>query len=158
MNNLGKVVEVFSAKKGQSGFPRPIVNELNIINGFGIQNDKFAGKDEDKAVMIVGTIAYEIARKNGIKLEPGSFGENILLDFNPHNYFIGTILKIGNTILKVTQACTICNHLSMFDDTLPSLVKDCRGLYCKVLEDGYIKKDMSVKIIMSYQSSKMIAS
>jgi MOSC domain-containing protein YiiM len=158
MNNLGKTVEVFSAKKGQSGLPRPIVDELNIINGFGIQDDKFAGKDEDKAVMIVGTIAYEIAKKNGIKLELGSFGENILLDFNPHDYFIGTIFKIGNTVLEVTQACTICNHLSVFGNALPSLVKNCRGLYCKVLEGGYIKKDMSVKVILSCQSSKMIAS
>lgn len=158
MNNLGKTVEIFSAKKGQSGLPRPIVNELNIINGFGIQDDKFAGKDEDKAVMIVGTIAYEIAKKNGITLEQGSFGENILLDFNPHDYFIGTIFKIGNTVLEVTQACTICNHLSVFGDALPSLVKNCRGLYCKVLEGGCIKKDMSVKVILSCQSSKMIAS
>lgn len=86
MKKIGKIVNTFSAKKGQSGLPRPLTNNLNLIYGFGIEYDKFAGTNEDKAVMIVGTYAYDLALKNGVNLEYGSLGENILFNFNPHEY------------------------------------------------------------------------
>ena len=144
MKDFGKVIEIFSATKDSSGLPRPIVKELDIIKGFGIKNDKFAGKDEDKSVMIVGMKAYDISKENGIDLEFGSFGENILFDFDPHEYKVGTILKVGEVELEITQACTICNHLSIFGKELPFLVKHHRGLYCRVLNDGKIVKDIQV--------------
>ncbi|MBU3015475.1 MOSC domain-containing protein [Poseidonibacter lekithochrous] len=144
MKDFGKVIEIFSATKDSSGLPRPIVKELDIIKGFGIKNDKFAGKDEDKSVMIVGMKAYDISKENGIDLEFGSFGENILFDFDPHEYKVGTILKVGEVELEITQACTICNHLSIFGKELPFLVKHHRGLYCRVLNDGKIVKNIQV--------------
>jgi hypothetical protein len=49
---IHKVIDIFSAKKGQSGLPRPKVDKLELILDFGIKDDKFAGKDIDKAVMI----------------------------------------------------------------------------------------------------------
>ena len=144
MKDFGKVIEIFSATKDSSGLPRPIVKELDIIKGFGIKNDKFAGKDEDKSVMVVGMKAYDISKENGIDLEFGSFGENILFDFDPHEFKIGTILKVGEVELEITQACTICNHLSVFGKELPFLVKHHRGLYCRVLNDGKIVKNIQV--------------
>ncbi|QKF82108.1 MOSC domain-containing protein [Halarcobacter ebronensis] len=144
---LGKVIATFSAKKGQSGLPRPKVDDLNLIFGFGIEHDKFAGKDVDKAVMIVGKYSYDYAKANGIELEYGSLGENILFDFNPHDFPIGTEFKIGETVLQITENCTICNHLAVFDDDLPILLKECRGLYCKIKVGGKISEDLSVKIL-----------
>ncbi len=46
MRLLGKVLGTFSAPKGsQSSMPRPKTESLNLIEGFGIENDKFAQKD-----------------------------------------------------------------------------------------------------------------
>lgn len=156
-NNKGKVLGTFSARKGQSGLPRPKVNELNIISSFGIEFDRFAGQEEHKAVMLVGKIAYDIAFENGMDLKHGSFGENMLFDFNPHDYKVGTIFKIGTTVLQITEKCTICNHLSVFGKKLPYLVKDCRGLYCKVLEGGHVLKDMEIEILLNWKSLKAAA-
>lgn len=141
------VLDTFSAKKGQSGLPRPRVDKLELILDFGIKEDKFAGKDIDKTVMIVGKYAYDLAKENDIDLEYGSLGENILLDFNPHDYHVGTIFEIGETQIQITENCTICNHLAVFDDELPIIVQDCRGIYCKILKQGEIKKGSPVKII-----------
>jgi len=159
MKNIhGRVLATFSAKKGQSGLPRPLVDDLELLYGFGIKNDKFAGKDEEKSVMIVGKIAYDIAKSHGIELALGSLGENILFDFNPHEFKVGTIFQVGSTILQITQSCTICNHLAVFSDDLPLLVQDCRGLYCKILEGGLVKESMKVEILPSWKNSKQIAS
>lgn len=142
--SLGKVVEIFSAKKEQSGLPRPRVESLNLIKDYGIKFDKFALKDLDSTVMIVGVNSYELAKKNNISLEYGSLGENILLDFNPHDYKVGTRFIVEDAVLEVTQKCTICNHLSVFGKKLPLIIKDCRGLYCKIIKSGIIKKNMLV--------------
>jgi len=144
---IGKVIDTFSAKKGQSGLPRPRVNSLNLIEGFGIEEDKFAAKDLQKTVMIVGEYSYKIASKEDINIEAGSLGENILFDFNPHDYSLGTKFKIGQAIIQITENCTICNHLSVFGKKLPLIVKDCRGIYCTILKSGVIKKDDNIELI-----------
>ncbi len=143
---LGKVLNTFSATKESSGSPRPLVFQLNLIKDYGIENDKFAGKKLEQTVMIVGIQSYEIAKNNGINLEFGSLGENILLDFDPHSLEIGTNLIIGDSIIEITQVCTVCNHLAVFNENLPILLKGHRGVYCKIIKSGNISKDMIVKI------------
>ncbi|MBS9782825.1 MAG: MOSC domain-containing protein, partial [Arcobacter sp.] len=76
----------------------------------------------------------------------GSLGENILLDFDPHKFNVGEIFNIGDTSIQITQICSICSHLSIFHKKLPSLLSNNRGLYCKILSSGIIKKDMKVQI------------
>ena len=143
---LGKVLNTFSATKESSGSPRPLVFQLNLIKDYGIENDKFAGKKLEQTVMIVGIQSYEIAKDNGINLEFGSLGENILLDFDPHILEVGTKLIIENSIIEITQTCTVCNHLAVFNENLPLLLKGHRGLYCKIIKSGIVSKDMIVKI------------
>lgn len=147
MRPLGKVLGTFSASKdSQSSMPRPRADSLNLIEGFGIENDKFAQKDLDRTVMILGLNSYKKSEENGISLEFGSLGENLIFDFDPHSFDIGTRLLIGDSEIIITEKCTICNHLSIFDKDLPKIVKDCRGLYCKILKNGTIKEDFEVYI------------
>ena len=143
---IGKVLNTFSATKESSGLPRPQVDRLNLIKDYGIENDKFAGKKLEQTVMIVGIQSYEIAKDNGINLEFGSLGENILLDFDPHILEVGTKLIIEDSIIEITQICTVCNHLAVFNENLPILLKGHRGVYCKIIKSGNISKDMLVKI------------
>ncbi len=145
MIELGKVLKTFSATNESSGLPRPIVSKLNLIADYGIENDKFAGKKLDQTVMIAGLKSYEIAKQNNIDLEIGCLGENILLDFDPHDFEVGKQLFIEETILEITQICTVCSHLSLFDNNLPTLLKGHRGLYCRIIKSGIIKENMIVK-------------
>jgi MOSC domain-containing protein YiiM len=145
MKILGTVIKTFSATKESSGLPRPLVSNLNLIEDYGIENDKFAGKKLDQTVMIVGLKSYEIARENGIDLEYGSLGENILVDFDPHDFSVGKQFTIGDSKIEITQVCTVCNHLNVFDKNLPDLLRSHRGLYCKIIKSGIIQKDMIVK-------------
>jgi len=138
MSTSFSVVGTFSAKKGQSGLPRPVADRLELQEGHGIVGDKFATIDLDQTVMIVGKRAYDLAREAGINLEPGSLGENLLLDLDPHQLPIGTRLQIGSAVIELTEACTLCNHLSIFDRKLPKLVRHDRGLYCRIVAPGMI--------------------
>lgn len=140
----GNIVEIFSAPKGFKGDTRPIVKSLVLEKDYGIQGDKFALKNLDRTVMIVGTPTYEFAKENGIELKYGSLGENILFDFDPHLLEIGTIIIMGDAKIQITQKCTICTHLAVFGENLPTLIQDCRGLYCKIVESGIVNKNTKV--------------
>ncbi|MDX1809635.1 MAG: MOSC domain-containing protein [Sulfurospirillaceae bacterium] len=146
---LGIVKDVFSADINSSGLPRPIVEKLTLIEGYGIEHDKFAGDDLEKTVMIIGQRSYDIAFENGMSLKNGSFGENILFDFDPHELEVGVLLQVGDTIIEITQKCTLCNHLSVFGAKLPKLIKNHRGLYCKIIKGGEITKGATVSKVVA---------
>ena len=145
MKILGEVLEVFSSTKESSGLPRPKVESLNLIKDYGIEFDKFAEKNLDQTVMIVGLKSYELAKSFNIDLQFGSLGENILLDFDPHDFEVGKYFKIDEAIIQITQICTVCNHLSVFNEDLPKILQGQRGVYCKIIESGKILKNMKVK-------------
>ena len=146
MKNLGTVIQTYSAHKGCQSKSRPIVDSLNMITGYGIEKDKFAGKNEDRAVMLIGQKAYTMAEEFGISLEEGNLGENILVDFDPHQHSVGDIFIIGDVELEVTECCTICKSLCNYDPKLPKLLAKDRGLYCKIIKDGQVSKNHQVSL------------
>ncbi len=150
---LGKVLGTFSATVGTSGLPRPKVKNLNLIEHYGIENDKFANDDLNKTVMIIGIKSYNIAKNHGINLLYGSYGENLLFDFDPHELEVEEILQINDAIIQIKEKCTLCNHLSVFGKQLPKLIKNHRGLYCKILKSGNIKKNSFVFIKSNIEKS-----
>ena len=146
MQTLATVIGTFSAPEGQSGLPRPQAERLKLVKGHGIVGDKFARKDLNQTVMIVGKTAYDIAARGGVKIDPGSLGENILIDGDPHQWPVGTRLHVGSAIVELTEACTLCNHLSVFDRTLPKLVRHDRGVYCRIIASGTVEVGDAVSI------------
>ena len=73
--------------------------------------------------------------------------KNLGDEVSPDELKVGDFIKIDEVILEITQKCTICNHLSVFDKKLPKVVKDCRGLYCKIIKSGKIEKNMNVSFL-----------
>lgn len=144
---LGSIIQLFSAPLGFEGSIRPKADQLEFIVDHGIKNDKFAGKKLHRSVMLVGTIAYDIAQQNSMKLELGSLGENILLDFDPHTLALGTKLQIGNAIIQITEECTTCSHLSIHGKDLPQLLNGHRGVYATIIQSGTISNNDTVREI-----------
>lgn len=136
-NNVGEVLELFISKKGSSSRIAQTVIELDKE---GILEDKFHAKDSERSVLLTTIDSYKMAVDKGISMGYGSLGENILIDFNPYSLAMGSKISIGKVLLVVTQNCTICNHLSSIDKRLPSLLKDDRGIFVKVVEGGVIEK------------------
>ncbi len=143
---MKKALKLYVAPVGTSGI-RKEQKELILQKDYGIVGDKFAGKKLEQSVMIVGTVAYEIAKENDIALPDAALGENILLNFDPHTLNIGDRVQIGSAILEITSACTLCNHLLVYDKRLPKLILKHRGIYCKVVKDGVIKAEDKVTLL-----------
>ena len=139
MNNksIGEVLELFVSVKGDS---KRIAKTVIELNEEGIVGDKFYAKDRERSILLTTIESYSMAVSNNIHMPYGSLGENILIDYNPYALPLGTKIQMGEVVLEVVQNCTICNHLSSIDKSLPKLLKDDRGIFVKVVEAGFIEK------------------
>ncbi|WP_456393776.1 MOSC domain-containing protein [Nitratifractor sp.] len=141
-----RIIRLFIAEKEKEG--RTECNELDFDEK-GVRGDKFYGRKPDRSVLITGRAAYELAAEHGIALEEGDLGENILLDIDPRELEPGSIVRLGEVELETVRRCPICEHLSIYDERLPRLVKDLRGVYLRVRRGGKVNLDTPATIVKS---------
>ena len=140
---IGNVIKLYISREDNT---RNNKQKLYFQNG-GIKEDKFFKKDKNREILLSSIYSYELASKNSIKLDYGVLGENILIDYNPYKLPIGTKLKIGEVLFEISMNCPICKHLSKVKDGLPKLLKDDRGIFIKVLKEGFIKQSDEVYLV-----------
>ena len=141
MKKVGKILKLFISIKG---IEKRVERESLIVDKSGILEDKFYGKELQRSILLSSNDSYLLTKEQGINLSYGELGENILMDFNPYSLDLGVQLKIGEVTLEITQACTICNHLSKIDKKLPKLLKKDRGIFAKVIQNGTIYEDDAI--------------
>lgn len=128
----GSVTKLFITKNNSNKTRQNVKNIF--IDKLGIKNDKFYDKNSMRSILITSTHSYALASQNNIDIEIGSLGENILININPYALQEGDKIKIGNTLLEITQHCTLCQGLSSVDSKLPKLLKNDRGIFAKFIE------------------------
>ena len=141
---VGQVLKLFTSKSGTS---QRFNEKVITLDELGVIDDKFYNKDTGRSVLIASCASYELVKRYGIEMPFGYLGENILMDYNPYDLEIGTQFKIGNTILEISQHCTICNHLTTIDVKIPTLLKNDRGIFAKVVGAGNINIQDTVYIV-----------
>jgi len=66
-------------------------------------------------------------------LEYGQLSENILIDHDIYHLDAGSKLKIGDTILEISQHCTLCKSLTKINNKLPKLLKTDSGVFITLI-------------------------
>jgi MOSC domain-containing protein YiiM len=141
----GKVLALY-VTKNDANKTREMPSEIEV-DEYGIIGDKFYAKDANRAILITSTQSYALTKKNGIDIDEGSLGENLLIDISPYHLLPGEQLRVGETTLEITQNCTLCKGLSSLNAKLPKLLKDDRGIFAKVINGPHkIKVGDSVEI------------
>jgi MOSC domain-containing protein YiiM len=128
----GKVLQLFMTKN-DTDKTKLSPTTLHLTSE-GVVDDKFYAKDPQRAILITTIQSYEMAQEQGIAMEYGMLGENILIDINPYHLQAGEQLQIGECTLEITQNCTLCKGLSTINSKLPKLLKDDRGIFAKVIQ------------------------
>ena len=142
-----KVGQVLNLFVSHSGVSQRIEKDVLSFNTLGVVEDKFYNKNIERSVLISSMDSYNLIKNYGLEMPLGYLGENILLDYNPYALEVGRVLRIGNTLLEITQHCTICNHLAVIDVKIPTLLKNDRGIFAKVIQSGDIKVADEVYLI-----------
>ena len=143
MKKLGKIKKLYLKNKDSEIIEKDYLS----IDKKGILKDKHYDKDINRSILITSIKTYEKIEQKNIEISLGELNENILVDFDIYLLPKETILKIGDVLLKITQNCTLCTHLSKIDSKLPKLIKNDRGLFFKVIYSGNIYIDDDIYII-----------
>ena len=144
MKNVGNVIDLFISVQGSSN---RIEKESFQLDPRGIVEDKYYDKNIHRSVLITSQESYTLVNEHEIQMPMGALGENILIDYNPYHLNPGDQLRMGEVLLQISQNCTICDHLSSIDERLPTLLKDDRGIFAKVIEGGIIKKGDEIYLL-----------
>lgn len=133
-----------SEKKGTKKHP---VEYIKLIEDYGIEGDAHAGKWH-RQVSLLAQESMERMKEKLPTLSAGDFAENILTEgLTLYTLPIGTVLKIGECLLEVTQIGKEC-HLGC---EIRHIVGDCvmprEGIFTKVLKGGKIKSEDEIEIL-----------
>lgn len=118
------------------------VDEVNVIENYGIENDGHAG-DWGRQVTCLALSSVNNANKDhNLTAGPGDFAENILIEgLNLSALSVGDRLKMGESVVMEITQIGKEDHPSIVSKTLGLSLLPSEGLFCRVIQGGKIKKN-----------------
>ncbi|MBN8953801.1 MULTISPECIES: MOSC domain-containing protein [unclassified Rhizobium] len=146
--------ETLPGRKTKTGINKHAVGGAVMIDEQGLLGDAICNREHhggrDQAVYVEGSLTLDWwASELGQSLEPGAFGENLVIDgLDNCQVAVGDKFIVGDLVLEVTSARIPCSTFAakMGD---PKFVKRYTqagrpGIYCRVLSSGTVSVDMPV--------------
>lgn len=123
------------------------VSSINVLTNHGIIGDAHAG-NWHRQISLLADESIDTIRQSGMELTPGAFAENIITEgIALKNLLVGTKLKIGNTLLEVTQIGKECHNDCEIKRTAGKCVMPTEGIFAIVLSDGIIRPGDMIEIV-----------
>ncbi|MBM7558371.1 MOSC domain-containing protein [Marinitoga litoralis] len=125
-----------SRKKGVTKEP---IEYAILKENWGIEGDAHAG-NWHRQISMLSEESIDKMRKYGYELNYGDFAENITIkNGDIYKLPIGTKVKIGDTLLEITQIGKECHTSCAISQTIGKCVMPLEGIFLKVLKGGKIK-------------------
>ncbi|MBA2679933.1 MAG: MOSC domain-containing protein [Ktedonobacteraceae bacterium] len=158
--NKGTVVAVCRNEK--PGLPKPVVDEVTLIEDWGIEGDYHAGKlvrhrylakkdptqPNIRQVLLIDTTILAELKQEGIDISSGMLGDNITVEgLVVMSVPLGAQLTVGEALLEITEIRTPCSQLNQMDKRLlkASVIKEDgkkrfrAGIMARVLKGGRVR-------------------
>lgn len=134
---MGSVIAVcISEKKGEQ--KKPVDSVLLQIN-HGIVGDAHAG-DWHRQISLLARESIQKMQALGLDVDKGDFGENIITSgIDLVSIPVGTRLKVGDTLLEITQIGKECHTRCPIYYKAGDCVMPKEGVFAKVLTGGTVK-------------------
>ena len=133
-----------SEKKGTE---KKEIEKAVLKPDWGIEGDAHAGKWH-RQVSLLAFEKIEDFRKKGAEVDFGAFGENIIVaGVDLKGLPVGTVLEIGDAILKVTQIGKECHSHCNIYHKMGDCIMPREGIFAEVLKGGCIQKGDKINII-----------
>ncbi|MEI6306621.1 MAG: MOSC domain-containing protein [Deltaproteobacteria bacterium] len=142
---MGKVVAVcISMSKGERKAP---VSEVVLKENFGIVGDAHAG-DWHRQVSLLASESIDKMRDKGLVLSSGDFAENITTSgIELPSLTIGTRIKVGESILEVTQIGKECHaHCAIYYQA-GDCVMPREGIFARVINGGTARPGDEARVL-----------
>lgn len=133
----GKLVEICISEK--RGTPKHEIKEAELIKGWGIRGDAHGG-NWHRQVSLLSYEKIEDFRRRGADVEPGAFGENLILEgFDFRTLPVGTRFQIGDAVLELTQIGKECHSHCGIYKRMGDCIMPREGVFTEVIAGGRIR-------------------
>lgn len=133
-----------SAAKGERKTP---VASVQLRENHGIVGDAHAG-DWHRQVSLLAKESIDKMRTMGLDVDNGDFAENITTHgVNLPALAIGTRLRIGETLLEVTQIGKECHTRCAIYYQAGDCVMPKEGIFAKVLNGGEVAPGNALQVL-----------
>ena len=131
-----------------AGQPMQELNEAVLIEGSGIEGDRYAtGKgyyadkpDIREVTLIDQETLISLNRDHNIELLPSEHRRNLTTQNVPLNHLVGQRFKIGDTVLEGGRLNTPCKYLeTIVGKKIFVRLLNRSGLNCRIIKGGVIK-------------------
>jgi MOSC domain-containing protein YiiM len=138
---MASVHSLFRAPKKR--LPMEELQEAQVVNDFGLQGCAHARPGRKRQVLLVDKETLE-----AMDLQPGILRENITTTgLNVNSLAIGQQLRVGKTLLEVSEICTPCDQMEKIRPGLRKELWGRRGMLCQVVEGGIIRRGDTIEKI-----------
>ena len=124
------------------------VAEAELRADYGVVGDAHAGSWH-RQVSLLGRCSVDTlqAKLGAVRLEPGDFAENILVDdMKVYELPVGTRLRIGTALCEVTQIGKECHQDCAIRRAAGDCVMPREGIFVRVLVDGVVRPGDEVAV------------
>ena len=125
-----------SKNKGERKTP---VEQVELCKNHGIVGDAHAG-DWHRQISLLAKESIDKMRALGLNVDNGDFAENLTTEgIDLPKLPIGTQLKIGDSLLEITQIGKECHTRCAIYHQAGDCVMPKEGVFAKVIQGGTIK-------------------
>lgn len=126
-----------SEKRGTAKYE---IEEAILVKDWGIQGDAHAGHWH-RQVSLLSYEKIEEFRKKGADIEPGAFGENLIVSgYDFRNLAVGTRFQCGEVVLEMTQIGKECHSHCEIYKRMGECIMPREGVFAIVLHGGMVRK------------------
>jgi len=142
---MAKVIAINISE--EKGLPKQGIDKGYFEVGCGLRGDAHAG-DWHRQVSLLGIESINKMEKVGLlDIETGSFAENITTEgIILFELPIGTKLRIGETLMKVTQIGKECHMGCAIREKIGDCVMPREGIFAEIITSGWIKPGDKIEI------------
>lgn len=142
---MAQVVSVNISEK--KGTVKREVPEIQLKLRHGIVGDAHAG-DWHRQISLLAEESVDKMRSLLPGLEPGAFAENVnTRGIELKTLPIGTRLRLGETVVEVTQIGKQCHNDCAIKKTTGKCVMPTEGIFAVVVQEGTVRKGDKIEII-----------
>ncbi|AWB09426.1 MOSC domain-containing protein YiiM [Thermodesulfobium acidiphilum] len=143
---MGKILSInVSKKKGDIKKP---VNEVLLVKNFGIKGDAHFGFGH-RQVSLLSIFSLDRAREKNKDLNFGDFAENFTVDIDLSTLTIGTKLKLGNSIISISQIGKECHTKCAIYNRIGDCIMPKEGYFASVEEGGIVRVGDTIEILLN---------
>ena len=135
-DNSMKIVSISTSRK--KGTRKTTVDSAEVLKDHGLKDDAHAG-DWHRQVSLLGLESIRKIQVKGLDVSAGDFAENITTRGVPlASLPLGTRLRIGSAVLKVTQIGKECHNRCAIYYKAGDCIMPREGVFARVLHGGRV--------------------